>query len=266
MPARAQSRRRAASAILFAFPSGDFLLGSVPADSTFADLVLPSSQVSSRAGFRAADRQNIINAVAQGYIPAYSPCNPNAGPSVPSVVTSIGMSALKLAPKTGAAAPFVAVGGAIATLFGSIFGAHAAAVGREQAALCAAIPAANQFINQIDQAFQSGQLTAGQAGSLLDQVQQQYQAGVAPILKMSSSACNAACVYLRQLQAIVAKRKAQYQDAAAQQAQAAPASTSIFSSSTTSSPTANFTAESSGSLLPWAAAAAVLFLFLKGGV
>lgn len=265
MPALSQRRRQAPQrATVLAFPSGRFLLGSVPADSTFADLVLPSSQVSSRAGFRAADRQNIINAVASGFIPAYSPCNPNAGMNAPTIVSAIGTSALKLAPKTGAAAPFVAIGGAIATLFGSIFGAHAAAVGREQAALCAAIPAANQFLTQVDHAFQSGQVSAGQASSLLDQVVQQYEAGVAPILKMSSSACNAACVYLRQLQAIVAKRKAQYAD---QQASAPPASSaaSIFSSS--SDPlTASVTAASSGSLLPWAAAAAVLFLFLKGGV
>src|SRR5258708_4553031 len=216
MPALAQSRRRAPRrAIVLAFPSGRFLLGSVPADSTFADLVLPSSSVSSRAGFRAGDRQNIIAAVARGFFQPYSPCNPNAGPSGSTIASAFGQAALKFAPQTGAAAPYVAMAGAISSLFGAIFGGHAAAVGREQAALCAAIPAANPFLTQVDQAFASGQVTALQAASLLDQIVQQYESGVAPIIKMTSSACNAACVYLRQLEAIVAKRKAQYQDAQA---------------------------------------------------
>ncbi len=245
--------------MVLAFPSGRFLLGAVPPDSAFADLVLPASRVSSRAGFRTADRQNILSALVSEYIPVYSPCNPNAGPSGSTIATAFGQSALKLATSPqgiatlGPAAPFVALGGAITSLFGEIFGAHAAAVGREQAALCAAIPAANQFLQQIDQAFQSGQLTAGQAASLLDEVVLQYENGVAPIVKMTSAACNAACVYLRMLQAIVAKRKAQYAD----RESSAPASTSVF-------PSASSTAGSLGNLLPWAAAAALLLL-LKGG-
>jgi hypothetical protein len=255
--------------MVLAFPSGRFLLGAVPPDSTFADLVLPASRVSSTAGFRPADRQNILSALVSEFIPVYSPCNPNAGPSGSTIAQAFGQSVLKLATSPqgmatlGPAAPYVALGGAITSLFGSIFGAHAAAVGREQAALCAAIPAANQFLQQVDQAFQSGQLSAGQAASLLDQVVQQYESGVAPIIKMTSSACNAACVYLRMLQAIAAKRKAQYAD---QAAAAPPLTPSIFSSSPSGSPaTASFTAESSGSLWPWAAAAGVLFLLLRGG-
>jgi hypothetical protein len=256
MLAIAQPRRPAARpAVVLAFPSGRVLLGALPPDSSFVDLVLPASRVSKTAGFTASDRQNLLSVVAQGYIPPYSPCSGQASGllKATTALQAIGTMTMKVAPEAGPAAPFLAIGGAIANLFGSIFGGHAAAVGREQAALCAAIPAANQFLQQIDQALASGQVTASQASSLLDQVVQQYESGVAPIIKMSNSSCNAACVYLRELQAIVAKRKAQYADAAT------AASASI-------SPSGAATAPSSGSnLLPWAAAAGVLLLLLKGG-
>ena len=258
--AQPETARRRRRALVIAFPSGRTLLGIVPPDSTFADSVLPQSQVSSRAGFRANDWQNIASAVSSGFIPTYSPCsgNPPTLATVSSGLQAAGSKAIALATGpgaliTGPAAPFVIMGGAIANLFGAIFGAHAKAVGLEQATLCGAIPAANQLLQQVDQMLQSGQLSAGQASSLLDQVVQKFESGVAPIIKISSSQCNAACVYLRMLRAIVAKRKAVYRDTAA----AAPVSSSSVGPTSQTS--------SSASLLPWAAAAGVLLLLMRGG-
>jgi hypothetical protein len=259
---------------VYALPSGRFLLGAVPPDTYFADLELPPAQVRSTAGFRPADKALIVSSLQTGYIPAYtaSSCTTGLIPqTIPqrtgNILTAAGKSAISFAAISGPAAPFVLIGGAIGLIFGKIFGAisagHAHAVAAEQTALCQAVPTANQFLQQIDGAFQSGQVTPDQASALLDQVLGQYAQGVAGIIKRTGSACNAACVYQRILEAIVAKRKAVYTDqaAAAAAANAAPSSSAGAPGTT---PAAASTVLGGANLLPWAAAGIALILILGG--
>jgi hypothetical protein len=257
---------------LYALPSGRFLLGAIPPDSYFAELELPASQVRGTAGFRQADKNLILSALQAGYIPPYTATScttgviPQSGVQrTTSILRTAGAAAVKFAPMTGPAAPFVLIGGAIAAVFGTIFGrilgGHAHAVAAEQTALCQAVPTANQFLQQIDTAFQSGQVSAAEASGLVDQVLQQYAQGVAGIIKRTGSACNAACVYARILEAIVAKRKAVYADQEQAAAAAAPApSAAAPGAAVTPSTAPSF---SGTSFLPWAAAGLGLFLLLQ---
>ena len=125
--------------------------------------------------------------------------------------------------KIGAASgnPIILAAGGAAELagvvFGAIFGHHAAAVGKEQNVLCAAVPAANDSFDAIDQAVQSGQFTPQQGITALDSVASGFQSAVSAILKMDSGHCNAACVMIMAVRAVVAARKQQYSAMAAQQ-------------------------------------------------
>lgn len=130
--------------------------------------------------------------------------------------TTIGLTAAG-AVTAAALAPWTLGISAIIGLFPIIFGHHAAAVKKEQTVLCAAVPAANNYMQIIDQAVGQGAATPQQAQAALDSLVSDFSKQVASIIHGSaptdSGQCNAACVMLSQLRAVVAYKKSVYQDA-----------------------------------------------------
>lgn len=110
----------------------------------------------------------------------------------------------------------IAIAGLVG-LFSTIFAHHAAAVKKEQSTLCTAVPAANNYLNIIDQAVSSGAVDAQHALAALDSLSSDFRSAVSGIYK----SCNAACVMQMCLDAAVAKEKQKYQALAQQQAAAA---------------------------------------------
>jgi len=98
--------------------------------------------------------------------------------------------------------------GKLVGFIGGIFGGHhAAAVAREQATLCAAIPATNQALMQIDSDFFSGKITKDQAFSALDDLYQNFTQEVQPVLQDTAQSNNEAGGYRRALRAEIDVRK-----------------------------------------------------------
>jgi hypothetical protein len=189
------------------------LLGLGQVDPSVESIFPP---VTNTAGFTASDKSKWEAAVQAGFIPNYttsSGCQAAPGAVSPATVitSSVGGTLLKVGAATGPAAPFVMAAGAALTVLGDIFGIfgghHAAAVAKEQSELCQYIPAVNSALQAVDQGLASGSLTSLQASQALDNILNAFQTGVSNIMKMSSGACNAACVYFRDLQGIVAQRK-----------------------------------------------------------
>lgn len=266
--------RARSSRVLFALPSGRFLLGSITADQA-TEQIFPAAKVKTSAGSTQAVR-NVILASAQSgqmldasgqvaYMPGTADC---AGVSLvkPALTGTVGALALKFAPQAAAAggpiagAAVLAIAG-ISDLFSAIFSHHAAAVAKERSILCAAVPAANQTLGLIDQAVSGGQATPAQAMSALDSTVSGFESAVSGIIHGSdpTGSCNAACVMLSELRAIVALKKSQYQDLTAQASSAAagPGGSSPVSSVMSS--------KTVSSLLPWAAAALGAWLVLSEG-
>jgi hypothetical protein len=207
-----------------------------------AEQIFPAAQVRSGAGHNAAVRNLMVQAAAAGsmlnsqgqpaYIPGTADCAGAAGSVKGPVMTTIGGTAIKIAAATGPGAPFVFAAGVVLDVVGFIGGIfthhHQQAVAKERGTLCVEVPAANNALQAIDAAVQQGQMTPQQAQQGLDALVTNFRAGVGGIIHgsdpMSSGECNAACVMLSQLRAIVACRKSVYQDLAAQQATAAAAS------------------------------------------
>lgn len=254
---------------VIALPSGRFLLGALTPDQA-AEQVFPQSNVKSSAGQNSATRAGIVSSAGAGqlvlpndpgtlaYSSAQSGCS---GVSLvkPALANTASGLALKFAPAAFAAGPLVGVTvlaiAGISKVFGVIFGHHAAAIGRERSALCAAVPAANQSIELIDQMVRSGQSTPQQGMDALDAVLSGFSQAVGGIIKGSSPTsgqCNAACVMVSQLRAIVLLKKSQYQDLL-----------SSASSSITGRVSSALSSGNLSDLLPWAAAAFGLFLVLK---
>lgn len=253
-------RRRAT---VLALPSGRFLLGAITADAA-ARTVFPNPPASPNAGHNMATFDSIVAAANSGqmspaYLPGTSDCaNVTLGPR--AILTKGPTAAGGLLLKIGAASgnPIVLAIGAAATIagivFSAIFGHHAKAVARERSILCAAVPAANQTLQVVDEAIAAGQFTPqngidalnAMLGGFAQQVAS-IQHGADPTAK---GECNAACVMLSQLRAIVARKISEYQDL--QTAAAAPGG-------------AIAQAIGGSSILPWAAAGLLLFLFLKEG-
>jgi len=256
-----------------ALPSGRFLLGALTPDQA-AEQIFPQAKVRSGAGHNAAIRAGMVAdaqagqmIVASGELAYSSPQSGCAGVSLmkPALANTVSGLALKFAPQAFAAggpiggAVVLAIAG-ISKIFGAIFGHHAAAVAKERGVLCAAVPAANQSIELIDQMVQSGQSTPADGISALDSVVSGFRTAVAGIIQgadpTSSGECNAACVMLSDLRTIVLVKQSEYQDLAQSQAAAAAA--------TSSAPGAAAPASGSlSSLLPWAAAGLGLWLVLK---
>jgi hypothetical protein len=109
---------------------------------------------------------------------------------------------------------------AIATIvgiFSTILNHHAQAVKKEQNVLCSAVPAANNYLQIIEQGVQSGLATPQQGIDALNSLVNDFKNAVSSIEKN----CNAACVMTEELQAVVLVKQSEYQDMiTAQQAQA----------------------------------------------
>lgn len=114
-----------------------------------------------------------------------------------------------------AAAPFLIIGAVALGVIGAIFAHHAAAVKKEQTTMCAAVPGANEGLDWITGEFRGGRLSKQDAKAALDSLYSNFNAYVQPVLKDSGdgSKCNLACGYRRALQAVIAKKKAEIDDA-----------------------------------------------------
>lgn len=204
-----------------------------------AQQAMPKNTVRNTPGFTQQVYDNIVNAAQTGQFTDYNAMatsctkiQSNTGQQVLSLVGSGSGLALQGAVTGGliAAGPAtmgisIAIAG-ITSLFSTIFSHHAAAVAQENRILCASGPAANNYLQIIDQAVQTGKATPAQAVQALQSLLSDYKSTVAPIIKNSSSKCNAACVELKELTAIVAYKSSVYQDMAS-----APAVTSSGPSS-----------------------------------
>ncbi len=161
-------------------------------------------------------QQTVQQAIDQGQLWTKENCS---GIPASSNMLSVGLAAggsvaMKIAPMTGPAAPFVLVAAGVMQLFGALFGHHAAKVKQEQQIICAVVAACNDTFNSIDQLFQSGQISPAQASQALDGMYTQLQQNVQPILKQDSGNCNAACFILAEARGVIAKKKQLYQMAA----------------------------------------------------
>jgi hypothetical protein len=193
-----------------------------------AQIAMPKNTIKSTAGFTQAVYNQIVQSAQNLQLASPLPASCGTSPSVslkPAIMVSAGAIGMKLAPLTGPAAPFVALGSALVGLFGTLFASHAAKVAKEQQVECAAMPAANDGLTAIYQAVQNGTLSPSDGKAALAQLQTEFAQTVSSILKSSSSACNAACVLSKQLKAAIAEMSSQFDDmaaAAAQQAAANP--------------------------------------------
>jgi len=172
--------------------------------------------------------------VCSGNGPSVSPMT-----AITSVATSAGPKIFAALAPVAAAGPIgaaVVIGAAVIGLFVSIFRPNQY-TRDESRILCAAVPAANAVLQQIDQEVQYGTITPAQAVQALNSLLSQFSSAVAPIINHTAgnyavTGDNAEFV-MASLKAIVAKKNAQYQ-ALAQQAAAAPAPGGAISASTLS--------------------------------
>jgi hypothetical protein len=121
------------------------------------------------------------------------------GPGVGTGLISAGLGAVPV------------VGGLLQKTFG-IFGAHHAnAVKVEQATACQAVPAANNFLRQIDAALAQGQIDRATAVQAMeDFYQQTWLPSIQGIIKEGGNTCNAGCIYRKSFRAAIEKRKQDY--------------------------------------------------------
>jgi hypothetical protein len=156
-------------------------------------------------------QQTVQQAMSQGGLYTAENCSGIVGNSkMSTTMSTVGSIAMKIAPATGAAAPFVLAAAGIMNLFGAIFGHHAAKVKQEQQIICAVVQSVNDALTAIDQLVQTGQTPATQASQALDALYSQLQQQVQPILKQDASHCNAACFILAEARGVIAKRKDAY--------------------------------------------------------
>lgn len=226
-------------------------LGALTADQA-VEQIFPAAQVRSGAGHNSAVRSLMVQAVQAGqmlnasgspaYIPGTVQCSASGVSSNVKLAQVSGTMAL-----TGlnvAAAMSTTVGTAIGAALGPLtmgistiigllpifFGHHAQAVKKEQSVLCTAVPAANNYLQVIDQAVQSGASSPSDGIAALNSLLSGFKAQVQPIMQgtspTSSGECNAACVMYSQLAAICAYRASVYQDMASQQS-ASPVSSAL---------------------------------------
>lgn len=248
---------------------GNWVMGALsPADA--ANQVFPSSKISSGAGQNQQVWDLLKSSASSESLPIPGACS-SSGSSGPSNVqlaqmagglaltginTAAVLSSSIMAAVGGAAILGVATMGigAIIGLFPMIFGHHAAAVKKEQSVLCAAVPAANNYLQIIAQAVQNGQATPQDGQRALDSLLNNFESTVASIEKGSigTGTCNAACVWTAELEAVVLQMKSEFQDqidaanaaasAQATVAQAAAASVAAGTSQVLPASTPNTTA------------------------
>lgn len=278
-----------------------WFLGALTADQA-TEQVFPLAKVTHTAGQTAAVRNQIVQAVSAGliidpsgqnaYVPGTKDCAAAAGSGTSGNVKLAQMAGgLALQGINVAAALSTGVAAAIGTALGPLtmgistliglfplfFGHHAAAVKKEQSVLCAAVPAANNYLQVIDQAVQSGQATPAQGISALNSLYNDFMGNVSSIVKgsISTGTCNAACVMAGMLHAIIVEKQSQYQDLANAAMQtvtpARPNTTSPAGVSVPASSYASFygqpTAAAPASSSDWMPIAALLvlgFLVMRG--
>jgi len=183
---------------------------------------------SGTAGFRTADHQNLANAIRARRIPNpySSSASPGGAYAINAQVGQAGGLAVQgaqlgasIAGATVSAIPIVgSIFSVVDSVLSRVFGAHAAAVQRENTTLQRWIPAVNSLLDQIDQQYRAGQLSGGSAGTALEQMYQSSENGLALIIKpkafdsnpldefqtaVAHHQCNAACVFLRYLRGII---------------------------------------------------------------
>lgn len=189
-----------------------------------AQIAMPKNTVSSKAGFTQAVYGQIVQSAQNLQLASQLPASCGGSSAVslkPAIMAVASGIALKLAPLTGPAAPFVALGATALGLFATLFAGHAAAVRKEQQVECAAMPAANDGLMAIQQAVQNGTFSPADGKAALAQLYTDFRQQVSSILKDNSSQCNAACVLSKQLKAAIAEMSSQFDDLAAAAAAAA---------------------------------------------
>ena len=205
---------------------GYMVLGAITPDQAAAQ-AMPKNTVRNTPGFTQAVYDEIVKAAQTGTFNDYNgqakSCLGLPSGSGAQILSLVGTGAglgLQASVTYGliAAGPAtlgitIAIAG-ITALFGTIFAHHAAAVAKENRILCASGPAANNYLQIIDQAVQEGKATPAQAVTALHSLLSDYTSTVHPIIKNNSSQCNAACVELKELTAIVAYKSSVYQDMA----------------------------------------------------
>jgi hypothetical protein len=161
--------------------------------------------------------------------------------SAAGATTGIMVATHVISAVTGAVIGAATLGiGALISVIAMIFEHHAAAVKRDLAFGCGALPAVNNAFAVINQAVHAGQTTPAAAAQALDQIYQNYQsAGGAAI--NNSPWCNSNCEMGVIVKAMVLYWQAQYQamaatasapSAGATASQAVPAGTSMATTGT----------------------------------
>jgi hypothetical protein len=149
-----------------------------------------------------------------------------------------------------AAIPIIGIGvAAIGTIISMIGAHHAQAVAAQNSALCTAVPATNQALQQIDAELAAGTITAAQAQGFYSQIQAQFTAAMKA--GTSYKQCDALYAYNLALQMVLAARTADLQTSANAAAGGLLAPGGVLA------------AGSSSSLLLWGAAAAVAYLIFS---
>lgn len=157
--------------------------------------------------FNQAEHDLIYKAASTGFFTYDEPsCGTGvvgggAGGQLAGVAVSSGLSAIPIA------------GPLLSKLFSAInpIAHHAAAVRTEQATLCAQVPAANNFLREIDAAVLQGQLDTATAAQALETGYQNWLVSVKAIYKTGAGKnCNAACVYAKAFRAAIEMRKQNY--------------------------------------------------------
>jgi len=291
---------------------GNWVLGALSPEDA-ANQVFPSSKVTSTAGENQAVWDGIKAAAAAGQllnssgqpdmVPGTSQCAAASGSGQSGNVklaqmagglalTGINVAAVMSASLMAAVGGAVILGaatmgiGAIIGLFPLLFGHHAAAVKKEQSALCSAVPAANNYLQIIVSAVQNGQATPQAAIQALSSLYNDFESAVSSVLQGSigTGTCNAACVEIAKLHAIVLEMQSQYQDqidaadaaaasVAAGTSQVLPASTPNTTAAAAVAPASSYASfynqpaatapSTSSSWLPIAAIAVAAFLLME---
>lgn len=209
-------------------------LGALTPDQA-AQTAMPLSTISSTAGFTQAVYDNIVQAAQTGtfadFNPGVSCTGVSAGGNIKIIQqgaglaltgTSMGLTAAGVV-AASTLAPFTLGISALIGLLPLFFAHHAAAVAKENQVICALVPAAANYLQQIQAAVNSGIQTPQQGQAALQSLLSDFTQQIQPIMKNNASQCNAACVWVKQLTAIVAELSSQFQDMIAEEA-ANPAS------------------------------------------
>lgn len=186
------------------------------------DTVFPLSSRRGTPGFNASALQVLWDALNNGYIREYyaadevaadcSKASSSTRQQILATATRVGETAINLGLKAIKAAPIIgAIIDTALNIFTAITQHHAQAVQQEQTILCMITPAINNAIQGLDNAVASGQITLQDALQGLQALQNGYEQNVIPIIKNSSTACNAACVIDRGFVALFMYKAYQYQ-------------------------------------------------------